>query len=990
MSKIEFPDFLEVCLQGSKYQPAIRTFADQVGELVSANKTPFFPEYTDHGVDHLNAVLDSAVNLIPENVKKKQENGKPKWFTDADATVLIGAVLLHDIAMHLRPAGFLELIDPDRKFGRNSDDKPWHELWADYQHEARRFTDETLTNLLGREQSRGFKWVDLPKDPSSWNANTERIVGEFIRRHHPRIAHDIAHCGFPGHHDKQPLLQLSENVDIRSLEDQIGFTARSHGIDLRVASKYLIDEYDNPRRHNGAATLYLMGLLRIADYLQIERDRAPLILLNLDKPQSPVSLAEWHKHRAVLRSNAGKSSEARSFKINPGLNHSTFIQLRTLLKKMQRELDQTNAVLAQELCDQETKRLRLSLRSIESDLDNRRFLDSLPYFPEETRFAADPNILPLLVEPLYGDNPSVGVRELLQNAVDAVRERRVLCEKNGTTMEPIAEADDPDTDILVDYIESPEGQWTLRIQDRGIGMTPETIRDYFLKAGASLQKDITWNREYLDDTGTPRFTRVGRFGIGIFAVFLLGECVEVSTRSYHSGKESGYKFEAKKHRSDITISKNPQQSQIGTTISIILHPSTQALDEFFDSSYPHIADEHWYTASWPVVSIRIKPVKSNVITPSPGPLTPLSGDQFDQHFTHWNNVPNASLHYTAWSWDENLPQLTVNGFIVAPGPTVDFRNFSNRADDDVSKQIFSPSFLMLSSPPRIACEDRTQKLPLLANRFGLDRAASDFFRSTETDCICSILAFALVHGPTTQGASFDRRFRHPLQQHHQNGLNWVTSKSGFCIFDGAILPHLQSNRHILIVHHAATDNLCRKWSAEELSQLFHKLWNRTPLECCALSFHEMPCYLRDYWDALDGAVDYSRLVTHQLCETRDTIRRRSRNLSQISFLEISEDAPVEAAIASVALENDLATDPYDDHDLAEIYSFLEITFLDIPEAPQSMIAKVWNETIGPNVIPYNPDARRHLIEQARKHPDMRRHLEKWERLGPTGEPLAAD
>jgi hypothetical protein len=43
--------------------------------------------------------------------------------------------------------------------------------------------------------------------------------------------------------------------------------------------------------------------------------------------------------------------------------------------------------------------------------------------PEKIAFeAANADLLKLLVAPLYGNDPSIGVRELIQNAIDAVRE----------------------------------------------------------------------------------------------------------------------------------------------------------------------------------------------------------------------------------------------------------------------------------------------------------------------------------------------------------------------------------------------------------------------------------------------------------------------------------------------------------------------------------------------------------------------------------------
>ena len=46
-------------------------------------------------------------------------------------------------------------------------------------------------------------------------------------------------------------------------------------------------------------------------------------------------------------------------------------------------------------------------------------------FPFDRSFTCDSRLLTLLVEPLYGAKPEFGIRELLQNAIDAVRERKV-------------------------------------------------------------------------------------------------------------------------------------------------------------------------------------------------------------------------------------------------------------------------------------------------------------------------------------------------------------------------------------------------------------------------------------------------------------------------------------------------------------------------------------------------------------------------------------
>jgi molecular chaperone HtpG len=147
MAKIEFPNPLKQLLDESDLQAPIRGLADRVGEILADNKLPFFPDYTDHGIDHINRVLKSEVELVPKSIwQNSKKDSDPRLFCDADAAVIIGATLLHDIAMHLRPEGFRELVSRDSRFrplpwfkenheGHPSDHS-WQELWEDYVREG--------------------------------------------------------------------------------------------------------------------------------------------------------------------------------------------------------------------------------------------------------------------------------------------------------------------------------------------------------------------------------------------------------------------------------------------------------------------------------------------------------------------------------------------------------------------------------------------------------------------------------------------------------------------------------------------------------------------------------------------------------------------------------------------------------------------------------------------------------------------------------------
>ena len=170
MSKIIIPERLQRLLSGELEAP-IGTLVNRTGEILADNKLTFFPDYTDHGAEHISRVLQTECELIPDGVWSIQEKGK--LLGPADAAGIIGATLLHDIAMHLSPSGFLELIGSDRFkplpwFEQDHDghaaDKPWGELWQEYLREARRFSDRVLINLIGdknkgvRNRIRHFEW----------------------------------------------------------------------------------------------------------------------------------------------------------------------------------------------------------------------------------------------------------------------------------------------------------------------------------------------------------------------------------------------------------------------------------------------------------------------------------------------------------------------------------------------------------------------------------------------------------------------------------------------------------------------------------------------------------------------------------------------------------------------------------------------------------------------------------------------------------------
>ncbi|MBF0415583.1 MAG: hypothetical protein HQL79_07425 [Magnetococcales bacterium] len=227
---MKIPDKIKSCLelgqsQLQHVQAAIEQFAPWINTTL-----PLFPEYTDHGPRHVEDVLNSAVGLISETAWKK--------LSSADAMVLTLSVLLHDCAMHLTEDGFVSLVNPESiwKPLDGFDDKPWNQLWSEFFMEAHRFDARTLNRLFGNSDP----VRDPPMVPQEMTQKDRMLIGEFIRRHHPRLAHEIALYGFPGPDGTS--VPILNNVK-EEWRDLVGFTARSHGFSLRHGFGYLHDKF---------------------------------------------------------------------------------------------------------------------------------------------------------------------------------------------------------------------------------------------------------------------------------------------------------------------------------------------------------------------------------------------------------------------------------------------------------------------------------------------------------------------------------------------------------------------------------------------------------------------------------------------------------------------------------------------------------------------------------------------------------------------------
>ncbi len=623
----------------------LKTLSD-FSEIFEENRLYFFEEYTNHGIKHIQKVLNAADEII-------YESNFHTLITSKDVSAIVLAVILHDLGMHTPFATFKKMVggEIDGHFIIDIDEKKWPELWDEFLDEAKKFSSKRRKQIFGNEFQE-FHRPTLDNQDNLTGAD-RKLIGEFLRRHHPRIAHEIANAGFIGHNDEV----ISFACDLpKEMKDIVGLIARSHEIEIRNTFDYLKkfseEEWAQPY---SVHVVFLMVVLRVADYFQFDASRVSEITLKLKTFSSPISKQEHNKHLAIkFVKPSSKDDELLMAEANP-VNSLEYLQLKSLFKDIQYELDVSWAILG-EIYGKEPidKRPAIKYRRIKSNLTaNSSFTKNVNYIPEKITLDADVELPKLLIAPLYGNHPTYGVRELLQNAVDACKEREEdELRKNNKIFAGKVIFTIQKNNADRDYIE---------IKDNGKGMSLFEIKNYFLKAGASFRKSLDWQKKYVNEKGETLIQRNGRFGVGVLAAYLLGDEIEVITKSIYS--DVGYTFSAKLDSEQIEVTKL-LMNDFGTSIKIYLndHVKSKLLIPKDDDHEKLIHFTQWYTLKSPTIQF-------NIFDKEQIGYIDLDPNVNEQLPNEWHAIQPHGIAKVNWTYSKKFTnqKLTINGIVIPGG-----------------------------------------------------------------------------------------------------------------------------------------------------------------------------------------------------------------------------------------------------------------------------------------------------------------------------------
>jgi hypothetical protein len=288
--------------------------------------------------------------------------------------------------------------------------------------------------------------------------------------------------------------------------------------------------------------------------------------------------------------------------------------------------------------------------------------------------------------------------------------------------------------VIIGLTKKEDSTKWIEVSDRGIGMTVDTVLNYYLKAGASFRNSDAWRQQHEDEHGHSRILRSGRFGIGVLAGFLLGNEIRVSTRHITSERAEGISFSCR--LTDDIIELHHIYRPVGTTISIqvsdAIYSNLLNLSESKSASKTNATMDgatswDWYCLDEPSVHRILLPegkyLQQRYSIPSASSRLP----------PEWRRLPNSDFDEIHWSNQDNAPNLVCNGIVI------------NR--DNATNQLSDSKWLSFRKP-KISIFDSSGKLPINLQRTELTSTPLRFEDDLLKEVCRDFLAYLIVNAPT--------------------------------------------------------------------------------------------------------------------------------------------------------------------------------------------------------------------------------------------------
>lgn len=459
--------------------PGIKANIEKMLGMIGQNG--IFDEYTKHTIGHVNKMLELLDMLIPDETKT--------IMTSADWLLVVLSIYFHDLGM---------LVTKNEYNNRAAND---------------RFQEYKSAYLENKNNTASISLLDD-------NSQERFVFQEFVRTNHGKRISDWIKGDNIRIYDKAVIDLISDmtkGLPALFINDLANVCASHNENDINDNHKYPVKRPYGISLNESANVFYTVLLLRTADLLHITSDRTPTVELKLISPTNPRSQIEWAKQSSVSGiSPLDKLNEDGN--VDPGIQTDTisitgyfnnpdgYFALMDYLAYARKEIKISHKL------NEESKRRYASRYDFPWKAIDDSGVGTKNFEPRQLSFSIDQQkTLDLLVGETLYNNITVSLRELAQNAIDAVKVRRY--EENGTT------GYIPKVDVFWD-----SNTRYLTVCDNGTGMNMDIIENYLLKVGSSRYKDEDFVKSH------PDFNSISRFGIGLLTCFLVADNVDVLTK----------------------------------------------------------------------------------------------------------------------------------------------------------------------------------------------------------------------------------------------------------------------------------------------------------------------------------------------------------------------------------------------------------------------------------------------------------------------------
>jgi hypothetical protein len=602
---------------GQRNRRAALALVDAVTEeavLLMGRTALRFPEYTLHDEVHLRRVTHLMGVLL-------QESNALARLSYIEITLLILAAYLHDVGMVPAAERVTVILDSDEyllfRAGKREErvglrelevllaNSPHDSVAARYRQKIGEIESGLLTEYLRINHGEaGWKWI------------RERYIGD------PRWV-----------------------LEGQNVADLVAWICRGHAfhpyqLTMEYRPYFPVDKLVGQTPVN---ILYCTLILRVADILDFDRERTPTVLFDSISPRSEVSIQEWNKHRSIT---GWKISRDRIV-FQAECTHPAYEKaLREFVDGIDSELQAAlNIVRTFPSDDGISERYRLTLPPV-VDRSGIGAKDSA-YTYVDLAFTLSPHeIMKLLMGAEFWGGASLAVRELIQNAYDAIRHRQAVERAAGNEWSH--------GKIILRQRLNEEGRLEVTCEDNGIGMTKHHLETYFFRVGKSYYRSPEFERERAGLKGKGAdFDPVSHFGLGVVSTFMIGERLHVHTQRFLGpnlgcGECIEVSVEGPTQLVVMRVIVPPAPSP-GTRVTVV-GPKIVDQEEGYDTIRLFNAARYFATALEVPVEIYIEEPFEPMATVVPPPARPLTVDlQTD------SNLPPTSIRLIQKDIAEILP-----------------------------------------------------------------------------------------------------------------------------------------------------------------------------------------------------------------------------------------------------------------------------------------------------------------------------------------------